>query len=326
MKLAIFYDPECPKLTAASYSATYLDMLQAVVGRFADVQHITKGCSAKDIEADVILIYDIHSSHHIEIDGLAEHKAIKYTYFNDPHQQEFKGQYTNGPKVHKLGQMGRTLRSIRRGVDYIICPYKNGYYQHIAPYLSDPENTLFWFPPAPSIKRFPEALRTKPLSERKHKILGNGILHDGGLGAYEFRKWAFAQPQTYFVKHTLERPIVPKGQHYSALLSGFAGALALCDWYVVPKYLEIPLAGCVCFAQDHEEYRNMGFSGGENCIKVEKHNFNRRTQKFLDRSERFFQPDDLQRIADAGRKLIEENWTAECFADALYNHARSKGA
>jgi hypothetical protein len=31
-------------------------------------------------------------------------------------------------------------------------------------------------------------------------------------------------------------------------------------------------------------------------------------------------------MTDKGRRLIEENWTAECFADALYNHAKSKGA
>jgi hypothetical protein len=123
MRLAIICDPECPKLTERSYSATYKDMLMAVIHRFSEerpMQHITKSCSAKDIEADVILIYDIHSSHHIEIDGLAEHKAIKYTYFNDPHQEEFKGQYRGGPKVHKLGAEERVRRALLRGVDYII--------------------------------------------------------------------------------------------------------------------------------------------------------------------------------------------------------------
>jgi hypothetical protein len=63
MRLAVIYDPQCPKLTERSYSATYADMMFAVWERFTPyVQTITDSCSAKDIDADVILIYDIHSS------------------------------------------------------------------------------------------------------------------------------------------------------------------------------------------------------------------------------------------------------------------------
>jgi FkbM family methyltransferase len=330
LKLAVIYDEHCPKLTEKSYSSTYRDMFYAVTTHpaWASIYLVTNSCSAKDIEADVILIYDIHSSHHIEIDGLADHKAIKYTYFNDPHQAEFKGQYSNGPKVHKLGAEQRFRRAVGRGVDFIICPYTNGYYEHIAPHvknqLADPDAILFWFPPAPSIKRFPEPLRTKPLAERKHAILANGILH-GGNGAYEFREWAYKQKQAYYVKHAIERPEVPQGAQYVNLLSQFAGAFALCDCYNVPKYQEIPLAGCVCFAQDNEDYRRMGFNGGVNCVMVAQHNFAKRTSAFLTH-DRFFSEHDLQNIADAGRKLIEDKWTAEHFADALYKHAKSKGA
>ena len=312
------YDPLCPKLTQSAYSATYLDMLNAVVERFVLSHAITHSCSAVDIEADVILIYDIHSSHKIHIDGLSEHKALKYTYFNDPHQRDFKGRYRNGPKVHKLGAEQRVRRAVNRGIDYVICPYKSGYFEHIAPWLSDPDGErLFWFPPAPSIGRFPRQLRTIPLAQRKHKILGNGILH-GGSGAYDFRRWAFKQKNTYYVKHATERPNVPKGLEYVKLLCQFAGALALCDWYVVPKYLEIPLAGCVCFAQPHPEYADMGFVDGVHYLSVcSDMLFNARTEYFLT----FPEKDSHQCIADAGRKLIEDKWTAECFASAFYNHA-----
>jgi len=135
LKLAIIYDPKCPKLNKGSYSATYLDQFIAVCNRFDVTSHHWKNKSAKDIDADVILIYDIHSSHHIEIEGLAGHPAIKYTYFNDPHQTEFRGRYRDGPDVHKLGAKQRVDRALERNIDYIICPYKNGFYKYIAPHL-----------------------------------------------------------------------------------------------------------------------------------------------------------------------------------------------
>jgi len=331
LKLAVIYDPKCPKLMPDAYSSTYADMLYAVVDRFATVQAITQSCSAEDIEADVILIYDIHSSHKIAIDGLEGHKAVKYTYFDDPHQQDFTGTYQGGKKVHKLGPGPRTERAMNRGVNHIICPYKNSYYEHIAPFLAGlGEKILFWFPPAPSIKRFPKSLTTIPLSERKHKILGNGFINAGAI--YDFRRWAFQQPNTYYVKHAAQRPDVPKGLEYVKLLAQFTGALALCDWHIVPKYLEIPLAGCVCFAQDQQDYRDMGFKDLMNCVYIGdlknpgtiddlKGDFATLTGAFLNCHNLQLSMDDYQEIATNGRKLIEDNWTAEHFAEAFYNHA-----
>ena len=323
MKLAIIYDPLCPKLIENDYSRTYLDMFEAVVDRFEEVQHITEGFSAKDIEADVILVYDIHSSHHIKIDGLADHKAVKYTYFNDPHQPGVKGIYQNGSLrfVHKLGYKRRIERALKRGIDFIICPYSNLYYQFIAPYLGkNAGDMLFWFPPAPSHKRF--LLRLRPLAQRQHKILANGITwgHDK---AYELRKWAYVQPESTFIKHAFKDPRVPSGAKYGTLLCEFSASLALCDTIIVPKYLEIPLAGCVCFAQDQEDYRKMGFVDGKNCILVNRVNFKGKTGDFVNSD-----PNDIyyQKVANEGRKLISRKWTAECFADALYEHAKSKGA
>ena len=319
MKLAIIYEPTFPKLTESAYSQTYRDMFLAVIDRFEEVQHITDSCSAKDIEADVIVIYDIHSSHHIQIDGLDKHKAVKYTYFNDPHQQEFKGKYRIGPKVHKLGPEERVRRALLRGVDYIICPYQTGYYEFIAPYLSNPNDMLFWFPPAPSYKHYP--LRLRPLSKRHHKILGNGAIDN--IEGYAFRRWAYSQPETFYMTHTYNRPDVPRGANYGDLLCRFAASLALCSRYVVPKYLEIPLAGCVCFAQDQKDYRKMGFKNLENCFFVNQDTFKNAANMFLNSL-----PGDIyyQKVAREGQKLIESQWTAECFADALYNHAKSKGA
>ena len=56
----------------------------------------------------------------------------------------------------------------------------------------------------------------------------------------------------------------------------------------------------------------MGFKDYENCVFVNKGNFEKRVKDFLADIE------DYQPIADAGRKLIEENYTATHFADFLY--------
>lgn len=321
MKLAVLYDPTCPKLTETHYSRTYLDMFEAVVERFEEVQRITDSCSAKDIEADVILIWDIHSAHHIRIDGLANHSAVKYTYFNDPYQKPIEGVYEESDMyVCKLGAKTRTMRAIERGVDFIICPYSGLYYEHIAPYLGkDAEDMLFWFPPAPSYKRF--TLRLRTLADRLHKILANGTTW-GGDGAYDFREWAYSQPESFYIQHNAKKSSRPGGAAYGNFLSHYAASLALCDTRIVPKYLEIPLAGCVCFAQDQEDYRKMGFTDGINCLLVNKSNFNSLTSGFL----QCVNAPQWQKIANEGRKLISNKWTAECFADALYEHAKSKGA
>jgi len=280
MKLAIFYDKSCPKMTEQHYSRTYLDMFEAVCARFEEVQHFTDGCSAQDIEADVIVIWDIHSSHHIRIDGLADHKAVKYTYFNDPYQKAVEGVYeTSGTYVCKMGAKTRTLRAIERGIDYIICPYMGLYHKHIAPYLgNNADKMLFWFPPAPSHKRFKHRLR--PLKQRYHKILANGITW-GGEGAYDFREWAYGQKESFYVQHAAMKSTVPNSSDYGRLLCAYSASLALCDTRIVPKYLEIPLAGCVCFAQDQEDYRKMGFENLKNCFFVNKDTFKNAANMFL---------------------------------------------
>jgi hypothetical protein len=296
-------------------------MFEAVEARFEQVTHITRSCSAEDIEADVILIWDIHSAHHVTIDGLANHKAIKYTYFNDPYQKAVEGCY-NGSQTYvcKLGEKERTIRALERGVNYIICPYTELYYKHIAPHIGkDAEDMLFWFPPAPSAKRFP--LRLRPVGQRHHKILANGTTW-GGEGSYDLRGWAYAQPESFYVQHSARRKGVPSGIQYGRLLCAYAASLALCDTRIVPKYLEIPLAGCVCFAQKQQDYVNMGFQHAVNCIFVNRDNFKSRAGAFL-----ASQPGDIyyEKVAKEGRKLIERLWTASCFADQLYSHAKPKG-
>lgn len=307
MRLAVVYNPNDPKLAPAAYSWTYRDMLLAVFERFAPVVHVTESCDASAIEADAILFYDVHSSHEIEIAGIEKHPALKIEYFNDPHQAEQRGVTRTGHAFHKLSAQQRCERAKRRGVQHIICPYRYGWHRYLEGYAGDMGH--WWFPVAPANRRTLVPI----LSDRRPEILGNG--HEwpgeGDFKPYEFRRWAFAQPGVTHVPHALDGGAA-SGPAYQAYLCGFAGALALCDAYVVPKYIEIPLAGCVCFCQMLPEYAEMGFADGVNCIAVTGGDFRDKVRDFLARPGRY------QGIADAGRELALQ-YTADRFAERLWN-------
>lgn len=321
LKIALIYDPKDNKIAKESYSQTYRGQFLALKN-LPSVIDITESCSAKDIDADVIMFYDVHSSHHIEIEGIANHPALKYEYFNDPHQLGVKGKYLDtGRRVHKLNTKERTQRALDRGVDFIICPFTEPYYHHIAPHLKGRADEMFvWFPPSPDIGLFHK--RCVPLKDRIPKILGNGTttLTKRERG-YITRKWAHQQPYILFVPYCLDlgaKIRARRGEEYPDFLSHFAASIAITDDHIVPKYLEIPLAGCVCFASEHQDYKNMGFRDGENCYFVNKSNLKGKAEYFLANIE------EHQKMADAGRKLIEENWTARHFAKFIYNHAEKQ--
>jgi len=320
MKLALIFDIKDRKLLKTAYSQTYRDMFMSLYHRFDEVQCVNKSCSAKDIEADCIIFFDVHSTHDITIDGLKDHKAVKYTFFNDPHQQAQMCRYPDGHKVRKLGARERIERMRKRDINYIICPYKDGYYRWIAPYVgSDADDILLWFPVAPNKDKFTNASRL--LVDRKCSILANGATWEGKeTWGYDFRRWAFKRPNIYRVNHCILRPEVPSAGQYPNFLSKFAGALALTGVYVVPKYLEIPLAGCLCFAEYLPNYDEMGFRDGIHCIFVDKDNFDSIIVDFLK------DPAQYQSITDAGRKHAEDNWTSQHFADYIYKHAEKQCA
>ena len=288
-------------------------MFLALIARFEEVQFVTDECNAEDIDADVIIVYDPHSSHHIRIKGLAKHKAVKYTYFDDPYQHGCLAKHKpTGKIVIKYGAKDRMLRAKKRGIQFIICPYTESYYKHLEPYNSDME--LVWFPPCPNIGRF----NNPPLKDRKKEVLANGSTKGlFGFKGYEFRRWAFVQPEVTYVLHYIKNRITPAGLDYPKLLIQYAGALALCDTHIPPKYIEIPMAGCVCFAQYQKDYERMGFKDGENCIYINKKNFKKVVEDFKNNIS------DYQQMATKGRKLVEEKWTADHFADFIYDHSRN---
>ena len=314
MKLALVYEPNDRKLSPVSCSYIYKGMFDALKKRFlGHVQDVTHSCSAQDIEADLIFFFDVHSSHDIEIEGVKNHKAVKMEYWSDPHQEEIYGTYKQtGTTIHKRGPRQRVERVINRGVDFIVSPVRDGFLKYMKPLLgADAEKLLLWFPPAPSFEA-----KDIPLKDRKPEVLANGATWAGDLKCYEFRKWAFAQPCVSFVGHCLQDSGTPNGQHYSDLLYNFAGGLALSEYYPVPKYYEMPLAGMVTFVQWHDEMYDLGFRNFENCISVHEPNFKAQIESFINNLESY------QHIASAGQKLVKENYTAEKFAERIYEEAR----
>ena len=315
LKVALIYNPKDNKLQVNHYSHTYRQMFEALCSKFPNAQHITDSCSAKDIEADFILIYDIHSSHHITIDGLLQHSATKYTYFDDPHQEHVCGKYSTGQFVHKLGPQERLERAFARGVDHIICPYYDSYMHYLAPFMGGvAENMLLWFPIAPVNEFEPSFRSTLRLKHRKPEVLANGALAAGDCTIYDFRKWAFAQESVTKVSKSLGEV------SYQEFLSGWAGALALAQYAAVPKYLEVPLAGCVGFMQQNLDCDKMGFKDMENCVFVTKTNFAKKINDFLHNVE----SNKYQGIADAGYKLVSNNFTAKHFADFIEKHMKEE--
>ena len=141
MKLAIVYNQKERKLQDCSYAYAYRGMLDAVIRKFSidsKIQYINFDCHYLDINADVILFFDVHSSHHINITGIEKHSALKIEYMSDPHQKELKGIYQQtGQHVHKLSAEQRIKRAAERGVHYIICPVKEQYYKWLAPHIND---------------------------------------------------------------------------------------------------------------------------------------------------------------------------------------------
>jgi len=312
MKLALVYDRDDHKLQDTSYSWTYKGMMDALANRFEDVVHVHDDCNAMDIDADLIMFYDVHATHHIRMDGIRSHPAMKMEYVSDPNQEAMRGVFRQfNRKIQKLGRRERVDRFFERGIRYIVCPYSEGYYQWLGEFLgSDAENMLLWFPIAPAINT---DLTSVPLAERKQAVLGNGAILDQGKRIYEFRRWAFKHDFISLVDHWVQNKKTPSGQDYVDFVAGYAGALALHDYFPVPKYFEMPYAGCVTFAQYYEEYEALGFKDFETCVYVNYDNFEKRVKDFLNDISSY------QKIADAGRKLVEDKYTAKHFADFIYN-------
>ena len=311
MKLCLVYNPKDSKFRTDAYCSIFKEMFDALIQKFNCKQFVTDNCSAKDLDADLIFFFDPHSSHHVEIEGIDKHLAIKMEYWNDLHQKEVKGVYqTLNQYVHKLGEEQRVRRAEKRGINFIVSPSKYFFYENFTKYFGNQTSKmLLYFPHAPEMEE-----KMIPFKERKQSVLGNGATWGDFNDGYGFRRWAYEQPYVYFVEHYIKNKETPKNQDYRKYLSEFCGALVLCSVFPVPKYYEIPASGCVTFAEYHKEYEELGFRDYETCIYVNRDNFEKRIKDFLADIPSY------QKIAETGYKLMEENYTAKHFANFLYNH------
>jgi hypothetical protein len=227
-------------------------------------------------------------------------------YWNDLHQEEFHGMYNlTKEKIHKLGAEQRSRRAQDRGIDYIVCPVKYFFYDKFEKYFGgQTEKILIHFPHAPNLDGF----KPKEYGTREPVVLGNGATWGGYGGGYDFRDWAFKQPYVKFVKHYVEDKGTPMGKDYLEYLANHMAALALCTIFPVPKYIEMPAAGCLTFAEYHKEYEELGFKDYEHCIYVNKESFEERVKEFLHDPLRFHS------IAKRGDGLVKDNYTAQHFA------------
>lgn len=289
------------------------DMLFALIGRFEEVSAITENCSAKDIDADVIIFWDPLSTHNIVIDGIEKHRAIKYEYFCDVQQIPLQLIDRAGIWRNKPGPEQRIERAKKRGIEHFIVKTKEIYYRYFAPHLDDPDKTLVYFPFAVR-KQLDGDIS---LCKRRPSVLASGSQWSGrkNYHPYEFRRWACRQDYVEFAIHpNIKGSGTPGGQDFFEHLIRYAGALAACDLCPVGKYFEIPMAGCVCFAQYHNEYAALGFQDHVNCVFVDKNNFEKHIRHFIK------DPMTYQKIADAGKKLVLENYTSGHFAEHVYQH------
>lgn len=312
LKLCLVYNPKDSKLHPDAYCSIFKDMFFALIDRFNCKCFVTNDCHANEIDADVIFFFDPHASHHVNIEGVAKHPAVKMEYWNDMHQKEMKGVYmTLNQTVHKLGQEQRVRRAEQRGTTYIVAGVKSFFIEQFSQYFGDAaKKMLLYFPHAPAMG---EDMTEFP--KRRQVVLGNGAVHGAFNHGYDFRKWAFEQPYIEHIAHAMHTPTTPKGVDYLKFLSGYAGALALCTPCPVPKYYEMPAAGCVTFAEYHEEYRELGFEHYETCIYVERDTIEKHIKDFLGN------PAAYQDIADAGYNLMKTKYTAKHFANFIYNKA-----
>lgn len=149
---------------------------------------------------------------------------------------------------------------------------------------------------------------------RKDVVLSSGVLaniHSPRRWFYHFRTNCSQLPYIHHVNKPNTNEIEYKylGTDYWRLLTQFRAAISCMSFTSVLKYFEIPMCGCLMFAEvtRFNQIAEMGFEDGRNCIYIDKDNCEQRFKKFLG------DPDNpkWKQIADAGRQLVLDNYTNE---------------
>lgn len=138
---------------------------------------------------------------------------------------------------------------------------------------------------------------------RQDRILSSGVL---SVPYHPLWFYYFRTECTYsrYVEH------VPKGHYlgvdYWKLLTQYRAAIACMSYTSVLKYFEIPMCGCLMFAEvtEKNQISDMGFIDGVNCVYIDKNNYEDRFQEFV---EDFNNP-KWKRIAETGHKLVKNTY------------------
>lgn len=160
--------------------------------------------------------------------------------------------------------------------------------------------------------------------DRKNEILSSGVLTSDNSWKwfYRFRtECARSSLVTHVNKSTSnEYNAEYLGTDYWRLLSRYKAAIACMSFTSVLKYFEIPMSGCLMFAEVTElnQIEELGFEDGVNCIYIDKGNYKERFQEFLDSPNN----PKWKKIADAGRSLVLENYTNRKEVDRFVNYIK----
>lgn len=140
----------------------------------------------------------------------------------------------------------------------------------------------------------------------KDSILSSGVL-PGPMSwtwFYHFR-WKCAQHPG--VHHIAKKDFL--GVDYWKLLTQYRAAIACMTLTSVLKYFEIPMCGCLMFAEStrSNQIEDLGFKDGVNCVFIDRKNHKKRFEQYL------ATPDASvwREIAEEGRQLVLDNYTNE---------------
>ncbi len=138
---------------------------------------------------------------------------------------------------------------------------------------------------------------------KKDKILSSGVLDD---------RWWFYRFRKKVTEHTFVEYVPKKeflGVDYWKLLNKYRAAIACMSYTSVLKYFEIPMCGCLMFAEvtHYNQIEEMGFEDGVNCVYINDLNYKQRFAEYMDTVD----DPKWELIAERGKKLIMERYTNE---------------
>lgn len=137
----------------------------------------------------------------------------------------------------------------------------------------------------------------------KNKILSSGVLDT---------RWWFYRFRAKVTEHSFVEYIPKKeylGVEYWKLLTSYRAAIACMSYTSVLKYFEIPMCGCLMFAEvtQFNQIEEMGFEDMVNCVYINDVNYRQRFKEYMDTVD----DPKWKKIADAGRNLVMERYTNE---------------